>query len=285
MFLDIGKGRGPFTIYYELHGNPQSNVKIVLVNGFLTPCSEWYHQLDFLKEKDYEILVYDNRGIGKSGEPTSNYSSSDMAKDIIEIVDHLKWDKFNVVGISMGGMISLELSYLAKDRIKSLVLAVTHSGSLPPVRGMLTICQTLVTGDARKRGHLLLPVLYSQQYLDKLSLIEPTRTNRDVLVDSYVEKSKTQKPPGLRGVVGHIQTVMTHSVSTKRLKEIKDKNFPICIMTGTDDYLVKTSNSHYLREILTPAEFIVFDGAGHVINVENKIEFNEAIIKNINRSI
>lgn len=60
----------------------------------------------------YSSLVFDNRGIGDSDKPRSRYSTSEMAKDIVDLVDHLGWTsqrELHVVGISMGGMIAQEL--------------------------------------------------------------------------------------------------------------------------------------------------------------------------------
>ena len=60
----------------------------------------------------YSCLVYDNRGIGDSDKPRSRYSTSEMAKDAVEVIDHLGWtDKrqLHVIGISMGGMIAQEV--------------------------------------------------------------------------------------------------------------------------------------------------------------------------------
>jgi predicted alpha/beta-fold hydrolase len=60
----------------------------------------------------YSSLVFDNRGIGESDKPRMRYSTSEMAKDVIEVVDHLGWTgkrDLHIVGISMGGMISQEI--------------------------------------------------------------------------------------------------------------------------------------------------------------------------------
>lgn len=60
----------------------------------------------------YSCLVYDNRGIGDSDKPRARYSTSEMAKDVLEVIDHLGWtDKrqLHVIGISMGGMIAQEV--------------------------------------------------------------------------------------------------------------------------------------------------------------------------------
>lgn len=57
-------------------------------------------------------LVFDNRGMGESDKPTMRYSTSEMAKDTIELLDHVGWAggrSVHVVGISMGGMIAQEV--------------------------------------------------------------------------------------------------------------------------------------------------------------------------------
>jgi len=77
--------------------------------------SAWQRQtLKFGHENadKYSSLIFDNRGMGASGKPLMRYSTSEMAKDILELLDHLGWTherELHVVGVSMGGMIAQEL--------------------------------------------------------------------------------------------------------------------------------------------------------------------------------
>ena len=60
----------------------------------------------------YSVLVFDNRGMGKSDKPIAGYSTSDLAKDTLELAGHLGWTvrrQLHVVGSSMGGMIAQEM--------------------------------------------------------------------------------------------------------------------------------------------------------------------------------
>lgn len=60
----------------------------------------------------YSCLIFDNRGTGESDKPLMRYSTSEMAKDTLELIDHVGWTsprQLHVVGSSLGGMISQEL--------------------------------------------------------------------------------------------------------------------------------------------------------------------------------
>jgi pimeloyl-ACP methyl ester carboxylesterase len=89
------------------------------------------HSLVKEHEDEFQICIFDNRGCGRSSCPESKFSTSVMAKDTLDLLDHLEWEKVHVVGISMGGMISQELALLMlpQERLASLSLAVTHSGT------------------------------------------------------------------------------------------------------------------------------------------------------------
>ena len=60
----------------------------------------------------YSMLIFDNRGMGDSDKPYMRYSTSEMAKDLLEVLEHVGWTQersLHVVGISMGGMIAQEM--------------------------------------------------------------------------------------------------------------------------------------------------------------------------------
>lgn len=83
--------------------------------GLGTFKTAWQRQVQYfgheLKSK-YTCLIFDNRGMGESDKPLARYSTSEMAKDTMAVVDHLDWKsprQLHVVGVSMGGMIAQEL--------------------------------------------------------------------------------------------------------------------------------------------------------------------------------
>ncbi|KAG4027073.1 hypothetical protein MFRU_033g00440 [Monilinia fructicola] len=128
--LPVGKGRGgPFNIDWEVHGSGET--KVVWIMGLGSNKSTWQRQtLYFGHERGdtYSSLVFDNRGMGASDTPLLRYSTSEMAKDCIELLDHLGWTEdrqLNITGVSMGGMIAQELALMIPNRIATLNLLST----------------------------------------------------------------------------------------------------------------------------------------------------------------
>ncbi|KAF2865222.1 Alpha/Beta hydrolase protein [Massariosphaeria phaeospora] len=115
--LPVAKDRGgPINIAFEVHGHgPRHLVWLMGLGGMKY---SWQRQTkDFAHAKAdlYSSLVLDNRGIGDSDKPLVRYSTSEMAKDVREILDHIGWTgkrELHIIGISMGGMIAQELGFI-----------------------------------------------------------------------------------------------------------------------------------------------------------------------------
>ncbi|KAG0278409.1 hypothetical protein BGZ95_004066 [Linnemannia exigua] len=122
----------PVKLYYEITG--KGPIKLLLITGLGTPASGWDPVVEyFSKRLEYTIVAFDNRGAGYSDAPHGLYSTSQMAQDALDLLDALGWySNVNVAGISMGGMISLELVHAAPKRFSSLVLTSTNAGRSPP---------------------------------------------------------------------------------------------------------------------------------------------------------
>ncbi|KAF9741881.1 hypothetical protein PMIN06_008006 [Paraphaeosphaeria minitans] len=129
----VAQGRGgPLNIAYEVHGH--GNIHLVFVMGLGGMKYAWQRQTkDFAhtQGEKYSVLTLDNRGIGESDKPMFRYSTSEMAKDVIEVMDHVGWTgkrDCHVVGISMGGMIAQEMAMLIPERICTFSLVSTAAG-------------------------------------------------------------------------------------------------------------------------------------------------------------
>ncbi|KAG2175037.1 hypothetical protein INT43_006099 [Umbelopsis isabellina] len=223
----------------------------------------------FILYKDYHVLTYH--------EPQP--STSQLANDTIELLDHLGWDKdVNLVGISMGGMISLEVAYRTPERLSSLILtSTTARRNIPTWKTVSALAKVaLFTPDPRDKVQTIVDLLYPADWLSqapsnpKLAKYE---TNRDYATHSFIKHATKSRLQPVRGNIGQSAACLRHNVSDARLKKIKDSNIPTMVITGTIDNFVNPAHSHHLQKILG-ARYEVFEGSGHAIPEEQADRYN-----------
>lgn len=113
------------TIAYTLHGNagPQAP-RVALVHSLALDRSIWDDVAQLLAE-DTQVLALDCRGHGLSGQPVMTYTPQLFARDLAELMDHVKWPSAIVVGCSMGGMVAQAFAIDYPQRASGLVLVDT----------------------------------------------------------------------------------------------------------------------------------------------------------------
>ena len=78
--------------------------------------------------KAFDLVAYDQRGLGRTDKPDVPYSMADYADDAAALMDHLSWDQAPVIGVSFGGMVAQELALRHPSKVARLVLACTSPG-------------------------------------------------------------------------------------------------------------------------------------------------------------
>ncbi|MCK6209046.1 3-oxoadipate enol-lactonase [Georgenia sp. EYE_87] len=111
------------TIRYEVDGDA-ANPTIVLSNSLGTNLDLWEPQVGALAER-FHVVRYDSRGHGRSSAPAGPYTMSDLAGDVVALLDHLEVGRAHVVGISVGGLTGQYLAVEHPERVDRLVVANT----------------------------------------------------------------------------------------------------------------------------------------------------------------
>ena len=98
----------------------------MLVHGFTGDITDWRFQVEEFAPT-HRVLILDNRGHGRSSAPLaeSAYSVEQMASDLDGLVRHVGFERFHLVGHSMGGAIAQEIALRLPERLLSLTLEDT----------------------------------------------------------------------------------------------------------------------------------------------------------------
>lgn len=117
-----------YKLYYEEHGDI-SKPALVMLHG-LGGRTEWFcHQTEYFKEK-YHVIVYDQRGHGRSERKNQNLTITQMAKDLHDLTEYLKLDKIILLGWSMGVNVALSYIHQFGDHKLSRLILVDNTPNM-----------------------------------------------------------------------------------------------------------------------------------------------------------
>ena len=80
--------------WYNVAGD--TGTPVILIMGFATRGNAWDIQIKGL-EGDHQVMWYDHRGIGESGQPNPVFSMKDMARDVVGLMDEKQWRAAHIV--------------------------------------------------------------------------------------------------------------------------------------------------------------------------------------------
>ena len=107
--------------YYEIHGEGRP---LVLIAGLASDSESWRLVLGPLKKR-FKVIIFDNRGVGRTKDPGGPLNISDMAKDTVALMDHLGIENAHILGHSMGGFIAQDIAITYPERVNKVILACT----------------------------------------------------------------------------------------------------------------------------------------------------------------
>jgi 3-oxoadipate enol-lactonase len=115
------------SIYYEIRG---SGPRLLVISGTGGDLRRKPNIFDAPIASSFEILSYDQRGLGQTSRPDIPYTMADYADDVNGLLDTVGWESSLVMGISFGGMVAQEYALRSSHKVERLVLACTSSGGM-----------------------------------------------------------------------------------------------------------------------------------------------------------
>jgi 3-oxoadipate enol-lactonase len=244
---------------------------ILLVMGHRFSSALWYPVLDALAAR-HRVIWFDNRGTGET-DTAKGFALSDMTDDALAVMDAAGVERAHVFGVSMGGVIVLDMAIRAPDRVISLIVG----------------CSGILSAEKPRMPKLLLALYYLPPFL--LKLLTPSRggdkgygsaASPEMIATDLAMLAKD--PFTVKGVVAQAVAVAGH---VQKAEAVAGVTAPSLVLHGGDDSLVPIKWGEELAATLPNGAFVRLEGAGHNFLVaarEKTLKALEAFIDRVDRS-
>ena len=233
------------------HGSP-----ILLITGYRATMANW--NAYFLGElaKNHEVIIFDNRGIGRSDALDTGYSIKDLASDSATLIKALNLKDTTVVGWSMGGMIAQQLALDDPSLVNRLVLMST----MPPGRQAVMLpahVENVLSGGSGVTFSQVMDVLFPANAQQE--------ANECFRQDMFVPAGYSV-PSIPHGVTAAQQALIQRWTQDDHAYHRLGKlTVPTLALVGTDDVVLQPANSMVLSHIVPHATLLEIKDAGHAM--------------------
>ncbi len=241
------------SLYYEERGN---GPPVIFVHGLGSSHKDWFAQARAFAHS-FRVITLDLRGHGASEKPDGRYSIPLMADDIARLMDHLNIPAAHIVGLSMGGMITLQLALDHPSRVKTLtVINCDPDYRLTSLRRWFTYLSRI----------LLLKILGPEGVARMLAprlLPDPDQAN---LRRTFIKRYSQNDPDAL---LASIHAIAGWSI----LDDLGEITQPTLIVASVNDYTDVEKKEPFVDR-MPDARLAVLPYSHHAVPVERPRLFN-----------
>jgi 3-oxoadipate enol-lactonase len=261
-----------FDVGYDRAGSGEG---VLLVMGLGTTRIGWFNQFRYLSQS-YDVTAFDNRGAGETDTPPGQWTMQDLADDVLAVADAMGYERFHLAGVSMGGMISQEVSLAAPERIRSLTLVSTSAGGHEAVLASPEYMAAIMLPDPRERVRRSIELLFGSKYRAEHPEIVDAAVSLALGGGSAVSGPVFEVQPDMSaGFMSQITAIMSWSAAGGTADRLGAITTPTLVMHGGDDLLVPLPNGELLARKIPGARLREWDDAGHALLQEHADEVNE----------
>ena len=236
-------------LHYERAG---AGEPLLLIQGMSANHKAWGRPFSSLLEQSFEVISFDNRGIGLSRPVTEAFSIAEMAADTADLLDALEVESAHVLGISMGGMIAQELALAQPEKLRSLTLGCTYCGGegsqLMDPADFQGLVEAMGSGDAQR--------VFRAMY--ELNLSPGFRAEESRYADFT---AMAEALPAPRETIGlQVQAIAAHDTRDR----LPGLSTPTLVIHGTVDRVLGYPNGPLIASQIPGARLETLEEVGHM---------------------
>jgi pimeloyl-ACP methyl ester carboxylesterase len=241
-----------------------AEMPLLLIMGSSGTMDMWSPAFVAALAQNRPVIVFDNRGIGETDDPTGAYAFPQLADDTAGLIKALGYDRLDVLGWSMGGEVAVDLAVRSPAVVNRLVSYAGDPGgrlTLPPAKEAMAVLMD-TSGSPQERGERLIELLFPAAY----------RSAHPAYAETFPIPTEQAAPVAI-GLQN--KAIGEWSGVGGQLKSIA---CPTLFVTGTEDLISPPGNA-VMMAVRVPGSWLMrFAGAGHGLMYQEPQQLAESIL-------
>ena len=253
---------GDINVNYRIYGEGES---LIMIMGYGSTMNLWEQQLIDSLSKSYQVIIFDNRGMGETTAGEKVFGIEQFADDTAALMVALQIDQAHLLGWSMGSYIAQELALRYPEKVNKLILyaSLCNPEMYPPASEVMDTLGD-PSGTPQEQGARWISLLFPETWLKN-------DTNR--LKEIFYRPMGSINPENIQkqGLA-----IDQWPGTCDRLSAILNETL---LISGAEDVLVPVENSKYLLSKMPHATISIIPAAGHGLMFQEPEQFGQVILE------
>ncbi len=260
---------------YSVLGSNESE-RVVFIHGLMAFSANWRKIASRVSDQ-FQCLIYDQRGHGRSFKPESGYSPEIFAQDLDQITNELGWNRFHLVGHSMGGRNAMVFADLYPDKIKTLTIEDMGPDLDPRASVYYEKMLNLIPTPFSSKDEM--KYFFSNRFEKEFISKEPI-----LVLSTFLQANIEQKDSGQNASffdwrfskAAIIETVKEGHLQD-RWAEVSRFRMPVLLIRGENSHIFSSEAFHKMLGLNSNIQGVEIKQAGHWIHFEKYVEFTQIL--------
>jgi 3-oxoadipate enol-lactonase len=241
-------------LYYEIQGNPESELSLVFLNGLSQSTLAWSAVAPAFYA-EYTVVLVDLIFQGQSDKAEEYRSYDQHAADVAALLQSVQISKPVLCGISYGSAVAQHVLVNHAELVSGAVLISTFAHDTALFKAMGESWKSaLKQGGYSLMLDVMLPSVLGKSYFEKPLI--PIETLKELRVSRQLETSD---------LLNLMRATEERGDYRERLKSIE---VPVLVMQGEEDLLIPPAIGKEVADYISGARFMVIEKVGHTLNLE-----------------
>jgi pimeloyl-ACP methyl ester carboxylesterase len=240
----------------------KDGIPVVFLQHFTGTMDNWDPEVINAIANNHPVVLFNNKGVGSSKGTTPDNVSA-MARDAVDFIRALGYNKVNLLGYSLGGFIAQQVAADHPELVGKLILAGTGPKGGKAIAQLESHLEKAFVDGPEK---VLINLFFNKT---------PTGIKAgEAFLGRLAERKLNRDSPSSQETINNQTKAITRYGSTdegnEQLRSIKQ---PVLIVNGSDDIMIDSINSYFMLQNIPNAKLVMWSNSGHGGLFQNSRDF------------